>query len=168
MTWTIAVVSAAILAAITALLWLASIGRGIRLREAAEGTKKSVPQHEEYESELDPFPLATAYVRAQNARQSEPGPIARAIRNLIGALLSGLPFLAGLVLIALQIFGWLRSGEWLPVNVLVGLSIFWNSPWIASPQDWIGLHSILSRLPLSGTLIALGCYFYWAAFIAKD
>jgi len=59
-----------------------------------------------------------------------------------------------------QVYGWLRSGEWVAVSAIDLLMLGWDDPWLTYPQDWIGVHWTLSHLPgaLFAALILLpGC-----------
>lgn len=66
--------------------------------------------------------------------------------------------LAGVGVLALQIYGYFKTGVWQSVSLLsVAVGYF---PWLSSPQSWFGLHVIVRRaaglLPLSLTLVLLG------------
>lgn len=84
-----------------------------------------------------------------NAKRSLAG-----IVVLIGLLVA----LAGLVVLGLQIFGYLKTGNWQPVSTLGVMSPYW--PWLDQPRTWFGLHKIirdmLALMPFSIALVALG------------
>ena len=73
---------------------------------------------------------------------------------LIGLLVA----LAGLGVLGLQLFGYLKIGEWKSVSLLSVASP--QLPWLDNPQSWFGLHDIvrdaLGIMPLSLTLILVG------------
>jgi hypothetical protein len=164
MSWDAAGTLILTIAAIGLVAWLARRGRTARLNDASADVAITNSRDNRSDDELDLFPLARSY-QAQHSRRTKGNAITRMAGTLIGALLAGAPFLAGLILIGLQIYGWLRNGEWQSVTVLDGLRLFWSNPWLFAPQDWIGVHSILSRLPLSISLLVIGYFFFRAAFI---
>lgn len=45
-----------------------------------------------------------------------------------------------------QVFGYLRSGEWVPFSALDAMSLFSDSPWLRSPGDWLGVHRMLDAI----------------------
>lgn len=72
----------------------------------------------------------------------------------VGLLLA----LAGVALLALQVFAYLKTGSWRSVSVLsVGSRYL---PWLDGPQSWFGLNAIVrdvaDLLPLSLTLVLFG------------
>jgi len=85
--------------------------------------------------------------------------------------------LAGLAVPALQIYGWLRYGNWTPFSIIDSLRLVAElfadpeSPptrlaaWLESPSSWIGLHKLLSFLHASIGLwaVALG-----GAYLLQD
>lgn len=66
--------------------------------------------------------------------------------------------LAGLGVLGLQVFAYLKTGGWKSVSTLSVLSPYF--PWLNNPQSWFGLHDIvrdmLGLLPLSLALVVLG------------
>lgn len=48
--------------------------------------------------------------------------------------------------LAWQVLGYLRSGEWVPFSVLDAMALFSDSPWLRSPDDWIGFHRMLDAI----------------------
>lgn len=56
--------------------------------------------------------------------------------------IGGLFVLAGLAVLGLQIFAYLKLGDWKPVPVLELVSP--HIPWLRNPQSWFGLHNIIS------------------------
>lgn len=73
---------------------------------------------------------------------------------LVGLLVA----LAGLGVLGLQIFGYLKIGEWKSVSLLSVATPQWH--WLNNPQSWFGLNGILRDaldiMPLSLTLILFG------------
>lgn len=73
-------------------------------------------------------------------------------------------FLAAFAVPALQILGWLNSGEWRSVSIIDGLifarDLMADSEaeltnaghWLVTPNSWIGLHKLLSFLHVSVAL----------------
>lgn len=80
--------------------------------------------------------------------------------NVFGALL----VLAGLGIFGLQIFAYLKSGEWakLPLKMLVVFGPADFESWINHPTNWLGLHKIVNGMlelaPLSLCALALGIW----------
>ncbi|MGI9238330.1 MAG: hypothetical protein ACR2QZ_13090 [Woeseiaceae bacterium] len=66
--------------------------------------------------------------------------------------------LAGVSVIALQIYGFLKTGSWRSVSVLSVATPY--VPWLSSPQSWFGLNEIVrdatGLLPLSLALVLFG------------
>ncbi len=77
-----------------------------------------------------------------------------AVVILVGILIA----FSGLAVLGLQVFGYLKTGDWKSVSTLSVASPFF--PWLQSPRSWFGLHDIVSRmlaiLPLSLALVLLG------------
>lgn len=73
---------------------------------------------------------------------------------LIGVLI----VLAGLGVLCLQVFGYLKTGDWRSVSTLSVASPLFS--WLQNPRSWFGLHDIVSNmlgiLPLSLALVLLG------------
>ena len=74
-------------------------------------------------------------------------------------MLSGIVIaMAGLGVICLQVFAYLKTGAWKSVSALSVTSPY--LPWLRDPQSWFGLHDIVSDmlgiLPLSLALVSLG------------
>lgn len=66
--------------------------------------------------------------------------------------------IAGLAVLAYQVFYYLRNGQWLSISVMsVGAPYI---PWLRDPQSWIGLYRLvrdaLTLCPLSLALVLLG------------
>src|SRR5262245_30143053 len=82
----------------------------------------------------------------------------RILERTFGFLCYG-SWLAAVVVLGLQIILYLKNGAWLSLSVidgLVHLSGERPSAWLLHPQDWIGLHNLLDKLPLSLGLLLLG------------
>lgn len=81
-------------------------------------------------------------------------------RFLSGLIILGgfLVVLAGLGVLSLQIYGYLRVGEWKSVSLLASVAPF--LPWLDRPQSWFGLNKILREasgiMPLSLALVLVG------------
>ena len=71
-------------------------------------------------------------------------------------LLGGI--LGGFGLIIFQIFNYLKVGIWEPYSLLNAISKIneKSQHWVESPTDWVGLHSIFSRIPLSLCSVLVG------------
>lgn len=69
-----------------------------------------------------------------------------------------LSILAGLGVLGLQIYGYLKFGEWESVSVLATASPYW--PWLNNPQTWFGLNKIVrdvcGLMPLSLSFVLVG------------
>jgi len=69
-----------------------------------------------------------------------------------------LSILAGLGVLGLQIYGYLKFGEWGSLSVLGTASPYW--PWLNNPQTWFGLNKIvrdvLGLMPLSLSFVLVG------------
>lgn len=89
------------------------------------------------------------------------------LRSVVGwsiVLVLSVPLIAGVLILGLQIFGWLISGDWVSfsalevlsgVTYLLGLDEgqWWG--WLSEPTAWLGVWEILKWLPASGFLIVL-------------
>lgn len=73
--------------------------------------------------------------------------------NWIAILAISLLPLAGLAIVGLQTYAWLRSGVWFPFSVIDGAKLIFEYQWLAMPVDWIGLHNVLTKIPLSVVLV---------------
>ena len=73
---------------------------------------------------------------------------------LVGVLI----VLAGVGVLCLQLYAYLKTGDWKSVSTLSVASLQFS--WLKSPQSWFGLHEIVSDmlgiLPLSLALVLLG------------
>lgn len=73
-------------------------------------------------------------------------------------LLGALIVLAGLGVLALQIYGYLRFGRWESYSLLEFVAPY--LPWLRSPHSWLGLHKIVMNvfniLPVSLALLLPG------------
>lgn len=71
------------------------------------------------------------------------------------------PFLSAAAVFLYQCYLWLRSGEWvaMPVTVLFEKILHPDNAlmrWFASPESWLGLHKLISGMPLTVALLLLG------------
>lgn len=68
-------------------------------------------------------------------------------------------FLAALGFLGWQCVQWLRVGLWPEVSVIYALAYAmdasWNT-WLGYPQQWIGVHKLLSGTPLALALFVAG------------
>lgn len=66
--------------------------------------------------------------------------------------------LGGVGVLALQVYGYLKTGVWQSVSLLSVAVAY--VPWLSNPQSWFGLHVIVRRaaglMPLSLALVLLG------------
>lgn len=76
----------------------------------------------------------------------------------IVVLMGALFVLAGLAVIAVQVFIYLKAGTWRSVSILSVATPY--LPWLTNPQSWFGLHDIatdaLGIAPLSLALVLIG------------
>ena len=83
---------------------------------------------------------------------------------LVFVLLS--PLLTAAAVFLYQCYLWLRSGEWVAMPIIVLFekivhpdSAFAGSAlgrWFATPESWLGLHKLISGVPLTVALLLLG------------
>jgi hypothetical protein len=93
-------------------------------------------------------------------------------------------------LVVLQVYRWLRDGEWTHIGVTDGLRMTLQHccvrgdaaagtgplarlvQWLATPVDWLGLHKVLDLLPASLGLFALSvlgnCLFIYSRDALED
>ncbi|MCG8053863.1 MAG: hypothetical protein JAZ15_21965 [Candidatus Thiodiazotropha endolucinida] len=70
-------------------------------------------------------------------------------------LISALLFLLGFLIPIGQVVYFLWSGKWFPISVLTPFEYF-EFTWVSSPNSWYGIHMVLTYVPLSLSLIAIG------------
>src|SRR5215510_5171308 len=80
---------------------------------------------------------------------------------------------AAVVVLGYQIIFYLQNGVWRPLSAidgLVHLSGENSSDWLLHPQDWIGLHNLLDKTPLSLALflLAVVAFFLLLKIVAED
>ncbi|MDP9066657.1 MAG: hypothetical protein M3O06_12435 [Pseudomonadota bacterium] len=90
--------------------------------------------------------------------------IALRIARVAGAIVGYGCLAAFLMLVGLQIYRWLREGEWMHFGVTEGLHIVLSHccvkdgdtgrlaallQWLERPGDWLGLHKALEMVPAS-------------------
>lgn len=82
-------------------------------------------------------------------------------RRLLGGSVVFVGFifvLAGLGVLGLQIYRYLRFGEWGSISTFSAASPYW--PWLHNPRSWFGLHKIVrdafGLLPLSFAFVLIG------------
>ena len=86
------------------------------------------------------------------------------ITRVLGATLGYGSFALFLALISVQVYRWLRDGEWTRIGVSEGIRITLQhcgvqpgdtgrlaafSHWLDAPVDWQGLHTVLEVVPAS-------------------
>lgn len=82
---------------------------------------------------------------------------------LLLLLASPLLLIGGVGVLGYQAYHFLRSGDWLPMSSIDGLSRL-GSRWANEPDTWLGIWKILDVLPLTLALICLGLA-CWLGFI---
>lgn len=69
------------------------------------------------------------------------------------------PIVAGAGLLGWQILTYLMDGVWNSVSV-VDILAHLDVRWAEQPSTWLGLHSLLERVPASAAAIVLGLSLY--------
>ena len=87
--------------------------------------------------------------------------------NALAALFFLGGILGGLGILGHQTYVWLRWGVWKEMSVMTALK-WLNLKWAAFPQDWVGLHSILEKTPLSLGLVIVGIACGWLMLLMSD
>ena len=66
--------------------------------------------------------------------------------------------IGGPALLFYQIFRYLKDGEWISYSFLNGLEFLGGSieQWVLHPADWVGLHTLFGKLPLSLSIVIVG------------
>ena len=92
------------------------------------------------------------------------------ITGALGAVMGYGCLAAFLYLVGLQIYRWLREGDWTHFGVVEGMHVWLTRccvkdgdtgrlaalvHWLDAPVDWVGLHKVLEVLPASLALFAL-------------
>ena len=62
-------------------------------------------------------------------------------------------FFGGLVVFGWQAYEYLRYSVWPPLSIITVLE-WMKLPWAFNPTDWVGVHNILSNIPLSIAMFA--------------
>lgn len=73
------------------------------------------------------------------------------------------PFLAGVLLIGFQSWGWISTGVWQSWSVIDGLALASSGSWLSAPHSFFGLHAILNAVPLSLALCVLAALAFWVS-----
>lgn len=73
----------------------------------------------------------------------------------------GLAALAMLTGAAYQSYGYLKTGYWTPMPATEFCAAHLGLQWCESPQDWIGIHQMLSLFSPGGFLFAVSMVMYW-------
>ena len=61
----------------------------------------------------------------------------------------------GFLVLVHQALGWFMSSIWTSVSVVTGLQ-WLGVRWAIGPQEWRGVHEVLSNVPLAVTLPVIG------------
>lgn len=89
----------------------------------------------------------------------------REISDLAGLLLLTvfgiLPFIAAILLIGFQGWGWISTNLWQSWSLMDGLGALGDTSWIAAPLYNPVLYAILSAVPLSLALASLAMATFW-------
>lgn len=72
-------------------------------------------------------------------------------KEIVGSAL----MLCGLCVLGWQIYDYLRFNFWTPISIITALE-WMKVGWAMYPNDWVGLHNILLKTPLSITMGVLG------------
>ena len=73
--------------------------------------------------------------------------------------------LAAVGIVGWQIYSYLRLGAWQPLSIITALT-WLNVDWARSPHDWVGVHKVLTGIPLSlaallGGMAPIGVWLWW-------
>ncbi len=85
------------------------------------------------------------------------------LEDLIGRGIAVCIGFAGIFVFIYQAYLFLRQGELFLFSVIDGMEIinrytYFAGEWTMNPQDWTGLHLIMSWVPLAPVLFFLGLY----------
>lgn len=69
----------------------------------------------------------------------------------ISAIALILLLFGGLGVLGWQVYEYLKVGVWVPISIITALE-WMQVQWAFSPNDWVGLHNILKKLPLSAAM----------------
>ena len=92
---------------------------------------------------------------ASAERKKEAKLRARARRSAFQAGVGGFIVVAGLGVLGSQSYMFLRESLWESMSIITGLAMM-DVDWASNPTDWLGLHHILSVVPLSLALVLTG------------
>ena len=94
---------------------------------------------------LDEIPKNTESQELPVTKPDEAGPI---------LMFSILALFGGLVVFGYQVFLYLKNGSGTSISLIdTALLLAPNNSWLNYPADWVGVHQVLSGIPLSGCLI---------------
>ena len=68
--------------------------------------------------------------------------------NDISAIALILLLFGGLGVLGWQVYEYLKLGVWTPISIITALE-WMQVQWAYSPNDWVGLHNIFQKIPLS-------------------
>ncbi|MGB8816454.1 MAG: hypothetical protein WCC66_00865 [Rhizobiaceae bacterium] len=72
-----------------------------------------------------------------------------------------LPFIAAILLIGFQAWGWISTSLWQSWSLMDGLGTLGETAWIAGPLHNPVLYAILNAVPLSLALAGLAMLTFW-------
>lgn len=64
-------------------------------------------------------------------------------------------FIGTLAILGFQAYIFLQDGIWPEMSVMTALRLF-DVPWAIFPQEWLGIHKILTHVPLSLSALLIG------------
>lgn len=77
------------------------------------------------------------------------------IMGIVGLLIGLGGILGCLAILGWQVFHYLRSGYWIAISVIDGLTRM-GVEWAIYPTDWIGLHNMLGAINLGAAIMICG------------
>ena len=77
----------------------------------------------------------------------------------ISAHIGFLLMVVGILILGVQIYEYLRSGEWQSLSI-ISLMQFFKIQWALMPSDWIGLYNVMDMVPLSLAALVAGFLFF--------
>lgn len=66
---------------------------------------------------------------------------------IIRVLIGGVFVCAGLGIFGLQMYWFLQSGSWTSMSLIDLVKHASQEPWLYDPQQWVGLHWLLDKIP---------------------
>lgn len=87
------------------------------------------------------------------------------LNNMATICFAFLTLLAGILILALQAYNYLKLGAWSWFSV-IDVLLYFNNSWSNEPLNWIGLWNILSNTPVIIIFFALSYYLFNIADIS--